>query len=69
MALLAQHSAMLSHIFANGGLILWAIGLCSVLALAVTIERLLRLLPLNKRLRAEWALLERALGRRERGPP
>ena len=37
-------------------------------ALALTIERLLRLLPLNKRLRAEWAILERALGRRSAGP-
>lgn len=44
---------------------LWAIGLCSVLALAVTLERLIRLLPLNKQLLAEWMVLERAMGRRE----
>ena len=48
---------MLSHIFAFGGIVLITIGFCWVLALALTIERLARPLPLNHRLRAEWARL------------
>jgi hypothetical protein len=58
---------MLSYIFANGGIILIAIGFCWVLALALTIERLACLLPLNHRLRAEWARLGRAPGRKLSG--
>lgn len=59
---------MLSHIMANGGLILLFILLCSVIALAVVIERCLRLLPLRRQLSLTWMDFEEQLSARDSAP-
>lgn len=53
----AQHDGVLSTIIANGGLVLAAIGVTSIVGLTVVIERSLRLVPLRARFaqaRAAW---------------
>lgn len=52
---------MISHILANGGFILVAIILCSIFALAVVLERMLRLLPLRQRFTKVWLTFEAAV--------
>ncbi|TVR44474.1 MAG: MotA/TolQ/ExbB proton channel family protein [Planctomycetota bacterium] len=54
---------MIAHILANGGVILIAILLCSVVAAGMVLERCLRLLPLRRRSLADWQTFENAVNR------
>ncbi|TVR14117.1 MAG: MotA/TolQ/ExbB proton channel family protein [Planctomycetota bacterium] len=58
---------MIAHILANAGIILWLIGACSLVALAVVLERLRRLLPLRRQMEATWMAFESWLQDQRRG--
>lgn len=58
---------MLANILANAGIILWLIGACSLVALAVVLERLRRLLPLRRQMEATWLAFESWLQDRRSG--
>lgn len=55
---------MLSAIIGNGGFILACIGICSLVALAVVFERMLRLSRWQKEFGSTWAALEQQLEKR-----
>ncbi len=56
---------MLGQIISNGGFILGCIGFASLVALAVVIERAMRLSRWQKEFAATWAVLEQQLEKRE----